>query len=63
MTGLILLDHLAARARAEAHHKRWLAEARFKSFVDIEPELERLPKVLVRLLASGHRGKMAVRVA
>ncbi len=63
MEGFIVLDYAAARPQAEARLAGWVEAGQLKTFMDIVEGLENAPAGLVRLLAGGNFGKMAVQVA
>ena len=63
MEGFIVLDYEAANAEAEARLANWVAAGRIKAVLDLVEGLEAAPDGLIRLLAGGNRGKVAVLVA
>lgn len=62
MEGFIVLDHYARRGPAEKRLAQWVAEGRVQAISDMVDGLEAAPEGLIRLLAGGNRGKMAVRL-
>ncbi len=62
MEGFIVLDNAMANTEAEAQLATWVAAGQLKAMMDIIDGLEGAPDGLIRLLAGGNRGKMAVRV-
>jgi NADPH-dependent curcumin reductase CurA len=63
MEGFITLDYADARPNAEAQLASWVETGALNPVTDIVAGLEHAPEGLVRLLARGNRGKMAVLVA
>lgn len=62
MEGFIVLDHFSKRDMAEKRMAGWVEDGRLIPVTDIVEGLEEAPKGLIRLLAGGNRGKMAVRI-
>lgn len=62
MQGFIVLDYAAGQAQAEARLAGWIESGALRSVLDIVDGLEQAPDGLVRLLAGGNVGKMAVRL-
>jgi len=60
MEGFIVLDHMQNRGEAEAQLKTWIDAGTLTPVMDLESGLERAPETLIRLLAGGNRGKVAV---
>lgn len=62
MEGFIVLDHMARRDAAEAQMKQWIEAGTLKPVMDLSDGLENAPEALIRLLAGGNRGKVALRL-
>lgn len=60
MEGFIVLDYMQNRDAAEAEIKSWIDADTLKPIMDLENGLERAPDTLIRLLAGGNRGKVAL---
>lgn len=60
MNGFIVLDHFDRRAAAERRLRRWVDSGELKPVVDIGYGLRSAPEGLIRLLAGGNRGKVAI---
>lgn len=63
MEGFIVLDHFARRAAAEAQMKQWIEAGTLKPALDLSVGLEKAPEALIRLLAGGNTGKVALSLA
>jgi len=62
MQGFIVLDHMDRRVVAERRLRHWIETGLLRAATDVESGLERAPKALIKLLAGGNRGKMAVTI-
>lgn len=60
MEGFIVLDHMERRAAAEARMKQWIEAGTLKPVMDLSDGLEKAPETLIRLLAGGNKGKVAL---
>lgn len=63
MQGFIVLDYAAQQDQAEARLAGWIESGAVRSILDIVDGLENAPASLIRLLAGGNLGKMAIRVS
>ncbi len=62
MEGFVVLDHLGARAEAEARLRGWLIEGRLKAFQTIVEGLDKAPLALQQMFEGANLGKLLVRL-
>lgn len=60
MEGFIVLDQMSQRGAAEAQLKQWIEAGTLKPVMDLSDGLEKAPETLIRLLAGGNKGKVAL---